>query len=490
MQSAEEFLAGITIKADKAYLPAIVGFVRSMATLLEFDEMRTNRLETIVQEACLNVIQHAYDEHKEESFDILFLRRPGEFVVAIEDRGIPFDFENYRSGSKHGLGLLIMKAFADEVRYLNLDSGNRVELIKKLHYKNIAQYLTELDINVLQEAQPGTDKIAIRMMNTGDAVGLSRCVFRTYGYSYTTEYLYYPERIKETLESGLSEAIIGVNTVGEIIAHACLLYETPEDKIADLAQGIVDPRYRGRKIANDILEVIRKMVFDKKLYGMYSEAVTVHPVSQKTLISFGAKETGITFGLIPGNIIFRELREKREHRQSIIIMFFETGFEPQRTIYPPSKHYQIIEKIYGSLKLKRELLCDEKSGHLPDIPEHSIINIKIDLEIQTAYLKVTQFGSDLTEQIHNRVVEICQQRIFIIILDLPLSDPLINFFCPEMEKLGFFFSGIIPELAKGDILRLQFLNNIPVNLEEMHIVSEFGNELLNYINRCRVTASN
>ncbi len=50
-----------------------------------------------------------------------------------------------------------------------------------------------------------------------------------------------------------------------------------------------------------------------------------------------------------------------------------------------------------------------------------------------------------------------------------------------MAELGFFFGGIIPELRGEDVLRLQYLNNVEVERDDVHTASDFGEELLNLI---------
>lgn len=98
-----------------------------------------------------------------------------------------------------------------------------------------------------------------------------------------------------------------------------------------------------------------------------------------------------------------------------------------------------------------------------------------------AALLVTAYGSDLAELVRFRLRELCLRRIDWISLDLPLSHPGAQKFCAPLEALGFFFVGVIPDLAEGDVLRLQYLNNIDPEVESAHIVSEFGQELFSYV---------
>jgi serine/threonine-protein kinase RsbW len=50
-----------------------------------------------------------------------------------------------------------------------------------------------------------------------------------------------------------------------------------------------------------------------------------------------------------------------------------------------------------------------------------------------------------------------------------------------VRKLGFFFGCVIPEYRDGDILRLQYLNNVEISREDIKTASEFGEKLLGAI---------
>ena len=51
----------------------------------------------------------------------------------------------------------------------------------------------------------------------------------------------------------------------------------------------------------------------------------------------------------------------------------------------------------------------------------------------------------------------------------------------EFEKLGFFFAGILPESRMGDVLILQYLNNVEFDYDKMHILTDLAKELSAYI---------
>jgi hypothetical protein len=98
-----------------------------------------------------------------------------------------------------------------------------------------------------------------------------------------------------------------------------------------------------------------------------------------------------------------------------------------------------------------------------------------------AFLRTTGCGADLAALARYRLQELCQQRIDCVYLDLPLGDPHAAAACAPLEELGFFFSGVIPEYADGDVLRLQYLNNVAFDPARTTTVSPFAKELYAYV---------
>jgi hypothetical protein len=70
-------------------------------------------------------------------------------------------------------------------------------------------------------------------------------------------------------------------------------------------------------------------------------------------------------------------------------------------------------------------------------------------------------------------------------VDLPLSHSATSRAGAGLGDLGFFFGGIIPEAdggtAGGDVLRLQYLNEVEIKADDVHTASDFGEELVDLI---------
>jgi hypothetical protein len=82
-----------------------------------------------------------------------------------------------------------------------------------------------------------------------------------------------------------------------------------------------------------------------------------------------------------------------------------------------------------------------------------------------------------------RLRELCLHGVDCIYVDLPLSRPATS--RAGLGDLGFFFGGIIPEAdsgaAGGDVLRLQYLNEVEITAGDVHTASDFGQELVDLI---------
>jgi len=480
MELIDKQLILLTLPAKLDFLPEAIALVRGVVRKLGLADKDAQHMELAVEEACTNVIEHAFEGEVGE-YNIIILRRPGQIVAAVEDRGLPFDIKKYEESQESGLGTVLMKAFADEVHFLNLGRrGKRVELIKNL---------PDLDIdNFLQEAASEPKGVAVqeeditfRLMRPEESVSLARCAYRVYGYTYSTDSFYFPERVRELVQSGLMISMVAVTANNAIIGHLSVSKPNQQSVIGESGQAIVDPRYRGKGLFRKIDDALNEHVQSMGLAGLYCEAITVHPYSQMAVITGGYHETGMLIGFTPGTMYFKSIQKEESQKRRPAVLFYKRLNEEQfRDVYIPPQHAGVINRIYHNLGLKRNINTAYK-GNLPPLPEHSQVNIRIQVEASRAFLQVLEYGQDLEDLIKFRLKEICVKRIDCIYLDLPLFHPAAQRYCAALEMLGFFWGGIIPEILNGDVLRLQYINNANLELENVQLASDFSKELFQYV---------
>jgi len=140
-ESTHQFEA--TFRNDTANLSEIRHFVRDKARAVGFSEESIDNIELAVDEACANIMEHAYPPGVLEPGLHLVIQYEGDkFTVIISDRGETFDpgkikppvmkeyISEYRVG---GLGIYLMRTLMDQVDY-HIQPGikNEVRMVKFL----------------------------------------------------------------------------------------------------------------------------------------------------------------------------------------------------------------------------------------------------------------------------------------------------------------------------------------------------------------------
>ena len=481
----DKSVAAITVLVDAELLPAVVDFVRRAAHHLGLKDKAAEHLDRAVGTVCRNVIDRAFEPEEEGRYDVYVLHRPGQVIIAVEDRGLPFDYVPLQEGSDTALPDMLHRSFADEIRFVNLGRrGNRVELVKHLPHADVREHLSENEHHraVRAPAAPEDAPLEVRMMRPEESFELSRCVYRSYGYSYDWNDIYYPDRIRELQESGLMRSCVAVTPEGEFVGHLALTLAGPDSPVGEAGQAVVDPRFRGHRLFERMKTFLAERAKEWGMYGLYSEATAIHPYSQKGNLHLGAKETGYLLGYIPSSVSYKEIGEDREGRRGSVALFYmRVNAEPMREIYPPVAYQKTAQRVIEHSGLRRII----QNASEAEMPTSSRVSVSVRRDHNLAFLRVEESGADLGELVRLRLRELCLHSVDSIYVDLPLSDPATAQAGAGLRDLGFFFGGIIPEAcggaASGDVLRLQYLNNVDIKPDDVHTASDFGRELLDLI---------
>jgi serine/threonine-protein kinase RsbW len=477
----EEPVASVTVRADADFLPPVIDFVGRTVHQLGLRDAAVGHLDRAVEAVCRNVIEHAFGPDEDGSYAVHVLRRPGKVVVAVEDQGLPFDYARLRDGEDETLPEMLHRSFADEIRFVNLGrGGNRVELVKELPRADVREHLPEDEHREVLEAPaaPEEVRLEIRKMRPEESFELSRCVYRSYGYSYDWDSIYYPDRIRELQEKGLMRSCVAVTPEGEFVGHLAVTVESPDSPVGEAGQAVVDPRFRGHHLFPKMKTFMAEQATRGGMYGLYSEATAVHPYSQRGNLGLGAHETGFLLGYIPASVAYKEIGREREGRRGSVALFYmRTNEEPERSVYPPAAYRREVQRVIEHNGLRREIEAEEEAGS----PASSRLSVRVRHDHNLAFVRVEEPGEDLSELVGRRLRELCLHRVDCVYVDLPLSHPATSH--AGLRELGFFFGGIVPEAhpAGGDVLRLQYLNNVEVERADVSTASDFGRGLLDLI---------
>jgi serine/threonine-protein kinase RsbW len=96
--ASERQIARLVLAAERDYLTAALAFLHEAATRLGLSAADITALAQATEEVCLNVIENGFEPGQSASFDLVLMRRPGQLVLSVEDRGRPFDWSRIEPG--------------------------------------------------------------------------------------------------------------------------------------------------------------------------------------------------------------------------------------------------------------------------------------------------------------------------------------------------------------------------------------------------------
>ena len=487
----------LTLSPDADYLPLSRSYVQEAAKKCGLSEKDTDEIILATNEAVTNVIKHAFLPQQQATFDIVCEMSSLGLKVIVRDKGYPFaperveeySIDKVKAGKKPiGLGFFIMKQSVDEFSFHNMGAGGKeIQLVKYLHKKHIEDYLDESELasyeKEIEKPQKTIEKIPYRieLLNVGNAIEISQCAYRTYGYNYIHDFIYYPERIAEMNNRGELISSVAVNeTTNEIMSHAAI--EVTEGKdLVELGVAFTKPQFRHQGCFNNICEFLMGVAKDESIKGVYATAVTIHPFSQKAILKNNFKESGILIGLGPAST-FKDSLEHGQQRESMVILFRLIEQLPEQILYAPSHHKKILEKIYANIGIPVKWQDNPKVKLKELSGKHAAIDVKVHSQMEEADIYVNECGADIVEEVIHRLRELIREKIQAIYLHLNLRDPYTAHLVSYFEKKGFFFSGVLPCGLKQNII-LQFID-AKIDYNKIQTASEFTAELLSYVKKC------
>lgn len=121
-------------------LELIREFVSRVAAKVGFDSEDVNKIELAIDEACTNVIKHAYEKNSRQPIDIAIKLDYDKLTIIVTDQGRGFNVDDIKTPDMKeylaemrvgGLGIFLMKNLMDEVKF-DVKPGvrNQVKMVK------------------------------------------------------------------------------------------------------------------------------------------------------------------------------------------------------------------------------------------------------------------------------------------------------------------------------------------------------------------------
>ena len=500
MESKCEY-SSIQIPNDPKYATAAAIYVCEIARTIGMQKQELKSLEKGIIEAINALIGYSFEAGEKGILEVFCERIAEGFKVSLRDKGLPFGAVEAELSITEGQvddlpgmaePISHLTEYLDEIQLHNLGpQGKELVLIKHLKNKNITDYYAACD---LQPYEPSLSappialsadqlKCRVRQMKPTDAAEVSKTIYKTYGYTYPHDYVYYPEEIIALNESGRIFSAVAIAGDREIAGYGVFQIWQENSQIVEMAQGVVKPEFRSIGCFRNITQYLLDQAKSRGLKGAFGEAVTNHTVSQHTVHGFGFRDCGLRLGLVPPNTLFKGMNGKIPYRVSNLVQFLYLQPPPALSIeiYAPPHHKDIIAALYKELgvrpEIKKALPAKTKKAAAT-----SIVKIKQIASMSYARIIIDRYGQNIVDELKTSVKELCLSKTEIVNLFLNLSDPLVCTYTQQFEKLGFFFAGILPGgFTDGDALILQYLNNVPIDYDAIQVKSATAKKLLAYV---------
>jgi anti-sigma regulatory factor (Ser/Thr protein kinase) len=131
----------LTVSSDLDDLPQVIDFVRQASVAAGLEEKAVFACELATDEACTNIIEHAYAGRSDGVIHVACWTENGAFVVQFHDQGVAFDptqirepllTEDLAKRPLGGLGVHFMRSLMDEVRFeFDPVTGNKLTMTKR-----------------------------------------------------------------------------------------------------------------------------------------------------------------------------------------------------------------------------------------------------------------------------------------------------------------------------------------------------------------------
>jgi anti-sigma regulatory factor (Ser/Thr protein kinase)/GNAT superfamily N-acetyltransferase len=447
-------------------------------------DARALRLALAVDELVTDVVRFAFPASS-GTFTVTFRSDLLKAEVIIHEKGEPFDLTRHtydpkqaiEEGRFEGAGFTVVRHCVDDFAFLNRGhEGKEFRIVQHIESEHIADYVT------LEPDLPDADRedvsYTISDVQPHEAEEIAKLIYRTYGYTYVREELYYPDRIERALEQGEKSGVIVRTDQGRAVGYFAVL-NISGSNIGEVAEAVVDPNHRRRGLMKRMLGALIDQANERGLSGVFGEALTVHNFSQRVNAHFGMESTAFLLGLFPPQR-FRNITGDFTQPISIVIDF--RPLIPYETVraYLPAPYEDMLRRIYDALGVETLQVCHDATpaDQLPDTTE---MDTRIRYSFKHVTFVVETVGADLVEQVQQVLTDLKDEEINVAYVDLPIDAPSTPVATSMLRDADFVLAGLMPRFhGERDYLRLQH-PMVTLNPDAIEVYSDLAVMLKDHV---------
>jgi anti-sigma regulatory factor (Ser/Thr protein kinase)/N-acetylglutamate synthase-like GNAT family acetyltransferase len=445
------------------------------------------------EEAFTNIARHAFKGEESQRVTISCRIMPGELSLSFFDKGIPFDetiagkFEppagaDLSEAKTGGIGLFLINTIFDEVRWINHGAKGKELYLRKtqLHAEPAVK---DEPVQVYQQQpeirrQINADSLIIRAFEPGDAIQIARCFYKSYGYAFENEALFYPEHFAGLVQKGDIISFVCIDSDSNEVAGHLALIRDKTSQCAEISYAVVSPEYQNHGILHKLTKNILGSAEKAGIAGVSVNMNAHDAFSQKIAFRELMSPCAIVPGYFSGDYAFkRAAAENSDKKMSALFMFRYLKTPQTVDLHLPPHHEKIIEAIYekAGAPFSRNASTDV-------VLERGEMTVELNRRMKSSKIVVELIGKDTLTEIKRARQDLSEQGgAQAVYLYLPLCQPRTKALCGQCEATGFFFTGIEPKPGGiSDMLRLEYLK-ASVDFSTINLQDDFSKMLLEYV---------
>jgi anti-sigma regulatory factor (Ser/Thr protein kinase)/N-acetylglutamate synthase-like GNAT family acetyltransferase len=476
--------AHLKLKAKTGVIGSASDFTYKWAMNAGLPEDDAARLTLAVTEVVTNIVLYAFPREEGE-FEITYHPELTQVEVIIHEVGEPFDPDRHQydrkrartEGDLHGAGLELAGQMVDNFIFLHMGkTGKEFRLVKNVPAEHIADMMTLDEIKAVHVPDV-TEQYRLSVATPDDAEDIAKLIYRTYGYTYAKESIYFPKKNEQALSSGDKFAVMVRASSGEAVGHFAVLRPT-DSNIGEVGEVVVSPPHRRRGLMTRMLNALIGLAKKHGLQALFGEAVAVHLISQNVNHNLGFHSSALLLASLPVTK-YQDLVESYPQDVSVVIDFLLLDEIETREVYLPKKYETMLMKLYGRQGIRA---IDGSAAGFDPVGETQF-NLSIQYDNRTAVVVIDEYGSDLGELISQLTTSAREEGLNTVYFDLPLDRPGTATAVTAFEKQQYIFAGLMFMYHKErDYLRMQYTTS-PIDMKLVYTYSDTAKELKRQIEK-------
>ncbi|MFT7823907.1 MAG: GNAT family N-acetyltransferase [Sulfurimonas sp.] len=475
----------LKIPSETASHTMVRHLIDDIGSTLSLTKGDIHALKESVEELIDNAITHAYKDGR-GYIEVSFHPFKTGIRIDVRDWGIPMSYKKHTSVpiiKEASKGFNRIYDLVDLFEYHNLGKEGKKFVIIKYASHSVCDREDRPSSSFFSSEKKKHEHIdsnipvTVREFREGDEEGIAYLIYKNYGHSYIKDLFYYPQKILEYHSQKFYSIV--AEAEGRVIGHFAFML-IPDSTIAEIGIVVVDPRFKGRGIMNQMMDLLLKKAESIGLDAVFGEAIMYHTFSQKSNLGHGFAESALLFGKMPMDIrIESNELTKRDKRGAVLIGYRFFNKYP-KVLYLPAPYKKKIRETYKNAGIS---LKENKKTAAGKIPKHIFMAYEFDPLSNIAKIRIDGYSKDFKHQFRHLVSQLKSKHCDMIYVDVSLENiPQIDKAVKVINKKGFFYCGVV-FLAheQTDYLRLQLKHSDKIGTGNYLCYSKFCKALSAYI---------